>query len=83
MVLEPPTAEGILRFGQGGAPEAVLRLHARVVALEKGPLEFEARRRVRDAFAVANIRSPRAAMEVRLTPSAAGPVEDSRKESVA
>src|SRR6185295_11394638 len=37
MVLEPPTAEGILRFGQGGAPEAVLRLHARVVAVEKGP----------------------------------------------
>src|SRR6185295_7107634 len=35
MVLEPPAAEGILRFGQSGAPEAVLRLHARVVALEK------------------------------------------------
>ena len=83
MVLEPPTAEGILRFGQGGAPEAVLRLHARVVAVEKGPLEFEARRRVREAFAAANIRSPRAAMEVRLVPSAAGAAEESRKESVA
>ena len=83
MVLEPPTAEGFLRFGQGGAPEAVLRLHARVVAVEKGPLEFEARRRVREAFAAANIRSPRAAMEVRLVPSAAGAAEESRKESVA
>jgi small conductance mechanosensitive channel len=83
MVLEPPTAEGILRFGQGGAPEVVLRLHARVVAPEKTPLEFEARRRVRDAFAAANIRSPRAAMEVRLVTPAAGAGEDSRKESVA
>src|SRR6185436_8449617 len=38
MVLEPPAAEGILRFGQGGAPEAVLRLHARVAALEGAAL---------------------------------------------
>jgi tRNA G26 N,N-dimethylase Trm1 len=38
---------------------------------------------VRDAFAAAGIRSPRAAMEVRLVPSAAGAAEDSRKESVA
>jgi hypothetical protein len=53
------------------------------VALEKTTLEFEARRRVRDAFLAANVRSPRAAMEVRLVPSAAGTAEDSRKESVA
>ena len=84
MVLEPPTAEGILRFGQGGQGEAVLRLHARVVALEKGPLEFEARRRVKEAFAAHGIRVPRAAMDVRLAPPSGGETaEDSRKESVA
>jgi small conductance mechanosensitive channel len=85
VVFDPPTAEGILRFGQGGGQgEAVLRLHARVAALEKGPLEFEARRRVKEAFATHGIRLPRAAMEVRLAPSHGdGSVEDGRKESVA
>jgi moderate conductance mechanosensitive channel len=82
-VLEPPTAEGILRFGQGGSPEAVLRLHARVVPAEKGPLELEARRRVREAFAAAGVRTPRPAMEVRLVPSAGNGAADGRKESVA
>jgi small conductance mechanosensitive channel len=84
MILEPPTAEGILRFGQSGSAEAVLRLHARVVALEKAPLEFEARRRVKEAFAAHGIQAPRAAMEIRLAPpSADGTAEDRRKESVA
>jgi small conductance mechanosensitive channel len=84
MVLEPPTAEGILRFGLGGQPEAVLRLHARVVALEKGPLELEARRRVKEVFATYGIQAPRPAMEVRLVPPAGvGTAESSRKESVA
>jgi small-conductance mechanosensitive channel len=84
MVLEPPTAEGILRFGQGGQGEVVLRLHARVVALEKTLLEFEARRRVKEAFAAHGIRLPRATMDVRLAPpSVGGPAEDSRKESAA
>ena len=84
MVLEPPTAEGILRFGQSGAAEAVLRLYARIVALEKAPLEFEARRRVKEAFATHGIRTPRAAIEVHLTPPSGGAsVEDNRKESVA
>ena len=86
MILEPPTAEGILRFGQGGQSgqaEAVLRLHARIVAVEKAPLEFEARRRVKEAFATHGIRAPRAAMEVRLAPPSGGTAEDSRKESVA
>jgi moderate conductance mechanosensitive channel len=83
-ILEPPIAEGILRFGQGGLGETVLRLYARVVATEKAPLEFEARRRVREAFAAHGIRVPRAAMEVRLTPpSSGGSAEDARKESVA
>lgn len=83
-ILEPPTAEGILRFGQSGPGEAVLRLHARVAALDKGPLEFEARRRVKDAFVAHGIRIPRAAMDVRVTPASGGrPAEDGRKESVA
>ena len=88
MVLEPPTAEGILRFGQSGSTETVLRLHARVVAIQKAALEFEARRRVKEAFAAHGIRAPRAAMEVRLVPPAGGASgdrrgEDTRKESVA
>jgi small conductance mechanosensitive channel len=80
-VLEPPVAEGILRFGQA---EAVLRLHARVAAAEKFPLELEARRRVKEAFAAHGIRAPRAAMDVRLAPPLGGrTAEDGRKESVA
>ena len=84
VIFEPPTAEGILRFGQGGGQgEAILRLHARVAALEKGPLEFETRRRVKEAFAAHGIRIPRAAMEVRLTPppGADPPRTDERSRS--
>jgi moderate conductance mechanosensitive channel len=83
-ILEPPTAEGILRFGQVGSTEMVLRLYARVVAMEKVPLEFEARRRAREAFAAHGIRAPRVAMDVRVTPSpGSGSAGDVRKESVA
>jgi len=84
VILEPPTAEGILRFGQSGSTEMVLRLHARVIAGEKVALEFEARRRAREAFAAHGIRIPRVAMEVRVTTSAgSGSAGDVRKESVA
>jgi small conductance mechanosensitive channel len=76
-ILEAPTAEGLLRIGQA---EAVLRLHARVVATEKFGLELEARRRVKDAFAAHGIRVPRPALEVHLAPPSGG---DARKESVA
>jgi hypothetical protein len=76
-VLESPTAEGILRFGQA---EAVLRLHARVVATEKFHLELEARRRLKEAFAAHGIRIAGAALEVRLAPSPSG---GPRKESAA
>lgn len=76
-ILEPPVAEGILRVAQA---EAVLRLHARVVATEKFPLELEARRRVKEAFAAHGIRVPRPALDVRLA-SLSG--EGVRKESVA
>jgi small conductance mechanosensitive channel len=76
-VLETPTAEGILRFGQA---EAVLRLHGRVVAGEKFALELEARRRLKEAFAAHGIRGPAPALEVRLAPPSG---EGGRKESVA
>jgi small conductance mechanosensitive channel len=76
-ILEAPTAEGLLRVAQA---EAVMRLHARVVATEKFALELEARRRVKDAFAAHGIRVPRPALEVRLAPPPGG---DARKESVA
>ncbi len=46
-VLEPPAAEGILRFGES---DVALRLHTRVDARQKGPLEMELRRRVKEAF---------------------------------
>jgi small-conductance mechanosensitive channel len=84
-ILEPPTAEGILRFGQGGGSgEMILRLYARVVAAQKVPLEFETRRRVKEAFAAHGIRVPRATMDVRVTPSSgSGSASDGRKESVA
>ena len=79
-VLEPPTAEGILRFGQA---EAVLRLHARVTAGEKFPLELEARRRAKEAFAAHGIRVPRGP-EFRLAaPPGTLSAESGRKESVA
>jgi small conductance mechanosensitive channel len=75
--LEAPVAEGLLRVGQ---TEAVLRLHARVVAAERFPLELEARRRVKEAFAAHGIRVPRPTLEVRLPPPSG---ESARKESVA
>jgi small conductance mechanosensitive channel len=54
-VLEPPTAEGIVRFGES---DMVLRLHARVDAAQKGPLELELRRRLKAAFDAASIGNP-------------------------
>jgi small-conductance mechanosensitive channel len=75
-MLEPPVAEGLLRVGQA---EAVLRLHARVVATARFPLELEARRRIKEAFAAHGIRVPRPALEVRLAPPDGG---GARKESV-
>lgn len=80
-ILEEPVAEGLLRVGQA---EAVLRLHARVRALEKGPLEFEARRRVKEALAARGVRVPRPAYDIRLTHAGgAEPPGPGRKESVA
>ncbi len=53
-VLEPPVAEGIVRFGEN---EMVLRLHARVDAAERSVLELELRRRVKEALEAAGIWS--------------------------
>ncbi len=53
-VLEPPVAEGIVRFGDN---DMVLRLHVRVDATEKSALELELRRRVKDALEAAGIWS--------------------------
>ena len=69
---------GVLRFGDG---EAVLRLHARVRALDRFPLELEARRRVKEALAAHDIRLPRPVMDVRLGDG--GGAADARKEPVA
>jgi small conductance mechanosensitive channel len=54
LVLEPPAAEGIVRFGD---TEMVLRLHARVDAAAKSELELELRRRVKGALEAAGIWS--------------------------
>ncbi|MGH7263411.1 MAG: mechanosensitive ion channel family protein [Candidatus Rokuibacteriota bacterium] len=51
-VLEPPRAEGIVRFGDG---EAVLRLHARVDPVQRADLELDLRRRVKEALESADI----------------------------
>jgi small-conductance mechanosensitive channel len=79
-VLEPPTAEGILRFGPA---EVVLRLHARVTPAQKFPLELEARRRAKEAFAAHGIRVPGAPLVRLAPPSGASSAEGGRKESVA
>jgi small conductance mechanosensitive channel len=46
--LEPPMAQGIIRFSGGG--DAVLRLTARVESHQRQDAEFELRRRIRRAF---------------------------------
>lgn len=51
-VLEPPVAEGIVRFGDS---DLVLRLHLRVDATQKSVTELELRRRVKDALEAAEI----------------------------
>jgi small conductance mechanosensitive channel len=80
-VLEPPVAEGILRFGES---DVVLRLHARVAALQKVPLELDLRRRIKEAFEAAGVRMPVPRMLVRLASDDAPPAPTSnRKESSA
>ena len=53
-VLEPPAAEGIVRFGD---TDMVLRLHARVDAGDRSALELELRRRVKEGLEAAGIWS--------------------------
>ena len=63
-VLEAPVAEGILRFGES---DIVLRLHARVVAVQKFALELALRQRIKDAFDAEGIRMPVSRLVVHLT----------------
>ena len=77
-VLEPMAAEGIVRFGPS---EVVLRLCGRVTALERQPIEYEIRQRVREALIATGVRLPVAETRVRLAPD---PGRDpDRKESAA
>jgi small conductance mechanosensitive channel len=64
-VLEPPVAEGILKLEES---RVGLRLHARVDAIQKFPLELELRRRVKEAFDAEGIRMPAGRMVVRIAP---------------
>jgi small conductance mechanosensitive channel len=67
LVLEPPTAEGILRFGDA---DVMFRLHARVDAQQKFPLELELRRRVKEALDAEGVGGPRAHRVVLLSTDA-------------
>jgi small conductance mechanosensitive channel len=67
VVLEPPTAEGILRFGDA---DVVFRLHVRVDAQQKFPLELELRRRVKEALDAEDLGGPRAHRVVLLSTDA-------------
>lgn len=77
-VLEPPTAEGIVRFGES---EVVLRLHARVDAAQKGPLELEMRRRVKAALDAEGIEIPYPQRVIHIASDASVLVPPSGKES--
>lgn len=79
-VLEPPVAEGILRFGES---DVVLRLHARVEAVQKGPLELELRRRVKEGLEAAGIRIPFPQRVVHVATDHAPFAATNRKESAA
>lgn len=54
-VLEPATTEGIVRFGDS---DVLLRIHVRVDARQKGPLELELRQRVKAAMDGEGIEIP-------------------------
>jgi small conductance mechanosensitive channel len=57
LVLEPPVAEGILRYAD---EDVVYRLHARVDARQKFPLELELRRRVKEGLDAEGLGGPHA-----------------------
>jgi small-conductance mechanosensitive channel len=68
VVLEPFTAQGILRFGDS---EMVLRVHARAEAMQRFDLELDLRRRVKVALEAAGIALPYRQRIVRLTTDSA------------
>ncbi|HEV8307381.1 MAG TPA: mechanosensitive ion channel family protein [Methylomirabilota bacterium] len=77
-VLEPPVAEGILRFQ---ASDVVLRLHARVDAQHKFPMELELRRRVKEGLDAAGIEIPYPQQVVHVSPDHPSLVPPREKES--
>lgn len=79
-VLEPAAAEGILRFGES---DVVLRLHARVDAARKSPLELELRRRVKEGLEAAGIRIPYPQRIVQVAADQTPLGGSNRKESLA
>ncbi len=79
-VLEQPVVEGILRFGES---DMLLRLHARVTAAEKFPLELALRRRVKEGFDAAGLRVGPPRMLVRVDLDRRVPARDpNQKEPV-
>jgi small conductance mechanosensitive channel len=59
--LEPPQAQGILRFGED---EVGLRLQVKVHAQRRWDAELELRRRIKEAFAAGGVRAPRKVIHV-------------------
>lgn len=59
--LEPPQAQGIIRFGEG---EVQLRLQVKVDASRRWDVELELRRRIKDAFQAEGVRMPRKIIHV-------------------
>lgn len=55
LALEPPVAQGIIRFGES---EVVLRLHVKVDSASRVDVEYELRRLVKEALDRAGIRIP-------------------------
>lgn len=59
--LEPPQAQGILRFGED---EVGLRLQVKVHAQRRWDAELELRRRIKEAFAAGGVRAARKVIHV-------------------
>jgi small-conductance mechanosensitive channel len=79
-VLEPPVAEGILRFGDS---DIVLRLHARVDANRKADFELELRRRIKEGLDAAGIELPYPQRVIHVAPGPKPSASSSDKGSLA
>jgi small-conductance mechanosensitive channel len=79
-VLEPPVAEGILRFGDS---DVVLRLHARVDAARKADFELELRRRIKEGLDAAGIEPAYPQRVIHVAPGQKPSASSGDKESLA